>query len=356
MRAARAALLAAAFGLAAGPAPAAARAGASPRAACAPVALRPAGSIAPRPAGVRGPLLVLAGSGLSSLGDSVLAWMRAHVRGAPGVRAGNVLILKASSAERDYSDGFYARARFASVQEIFIPPCAPRRAVDAVAPAVGRADVVLFAGGDQAHYAAWKGSALIAAVRRAYARGAIVGGGSAGLAIQGAVVYDSVAADRLLPPDEDLGTARAVRDPLTPAISFTRGLFAWPPLRGTITDTHFVRRDRFGRLVAFLARIVRARPGAAPLGLGIDEGSVVLVEPDGTATLRRGRGRGAYLVRLRGAAPLARGEPLRARVEVAHVARDGARFDLAHRRPGVPWRLVGVDGARTPYAIPDPYR
>ena len=32
--------------------------------------------------------------------------------------------------------------------------------------------------------------------------------------------------------------------------------FAWPPLADTITDTHFVVRDRFGRTVVFIARII----------------------------------------------------------------------------------------------------
>ncbi len=323
---------------------------------CAPTVFAPAGTVGPA-AGVRGPLLVLSGAGLSNMAPAVLPWMRAHMRGPQTARAGNVVVLKASG-ERDYSDDFYARARFASVQEILIPPCAPRAAVDGIARYVDRADAVLFAGGDQSHYAAWKGSALIAAVRRLYARGGIVGGGSAGLAIQGAVVYDSAAADRLLPNDEDLATPLAVRDPLTPAISFTTDLFDWPPLRGTITDTHFVKRDRFGRLVAFLARIERERLGRMPFyGLGVDQGSVVLVEADGTATLRTQReDRGAYLVRMSAPPMLRRGAPLRAWVAVAHVARDGERFDLGRHRTSEPWRRIGVDGGRAPYYRPDPYR
>ena len=91
--------------------------------------------------------------------------------------------------------------------------------------------------------------------------------------------------------------------------------------------------------------------------LGIDEGSAVLVEPDGTATLRvKGKDRGAYLVRMTNAPPLAPGVPLRATVAVAHVARDGERFDLAHHRASEPWRTVTVDGRRTPFYDLDPYR
>lgn len=325
---------------------------------CTPTVFAPAGTRGAR-AGTRGPALVLAGAGLSNMSPAVLPWIRAHVRASHSRRAGNLVVLKASG-ERDYSDDFYARGDFAWVQEILVPPCAAPGDVDAVAPYVDDADAVLFAGGDQSHYTAWKDSALIRAVRRLHARGGIVGGGSAGLAIQGAVVYDSAAADRLHPNDDDYAvtTSNSVRDPLEPEISFTTGLFDWPPLRGTITDSHFVKRDRFGRSVVFLARIVHEQLARAPVyGLGVDEGSVVLVEPDGTATLRlKGKDRGAYLLRLTKRPRLMPGVPLRAVVDVAHVARDGERFDLAHQRASEPWRAVTVDGRRTPPYDVDPYR
>ncbi len=89
--------------------------------------------------------------------------------------------------------------------------------------------------------------------RRVYVRGGVVGGGSAGLAIQGAVIFDSVAADRF---DVETDTADAVAFPFEKSISFTTGLFSWPALSDTITDTHFVVRNRFGRTVVFLARII----------------------------------------------------------------------------------------------------
>lgn len=306
---------------------------------------------------------MLAGAGLSNVSAAVLPWIRAHVRGRRTGRAGNLVVLKASG-ERDYSDDFYARGNFAWVQEILIPPCAAPGEVDAIAAYVDDADAVLFAGGDQSHYTAWKNSALIRAVRRLHARGGIVGGGSAGLAIQGAVVYDSAAADRLHPNDDDYAvtTSNAVPNPLEPEISFTTGLFDWPPLRSTITDTHFVVRDRFGRSIAFLARIVHDHLAAAPVyALGVDEGSAVLVERDGTAVVRNNRtkhgiSRGAYLIRMTQAPVLAPGAPLRAAIDVAHVARDGERFDLAHHRTNEPWHRVVVDGSRTSPYDTDPYR
>jgi len=323
---------------------------------CTPLVFDAAGTYAPRTK-LGGPGLMLAGGGAeSSMPASALQWMSAHLGARGAKRAGNVVILRASGG-RESTEQFYSLGRFAFVEEILISPCVDRAGVDAMAAHVDRADAVFFSGGDQSHYAAWKGSKLIDAVRRLYARGGLVGGGSAGLAIQGALGYDSVAADRLHPGDDDYAvtTANALHDPLEPEISFT-ALFAWPPLRDTIADTHFHERNRFGRTVAFLARILHDGLGKAPYyALAVDRGSVVLVEPDGSALLRTTKdSTGAYLVRLDAPAPLAPGRPLRATVAVAHVARDGQHFDLQHKRPGVPWHAIAVDGARAPYYA-DPY-
>lgn len=329
---------------------------------CTPQVFRPDGS--PSHYALRGPGLVLSGGGFSSMPqDTVFTWMRARIDAPAGQRAGNLLVLKASGG-RDYTDDFYRVSRFSYVREIFIPPCATRAQVDAIAPYVDRADAVLFSGGDQSHYTAWKGSKLMAAVRRVYARRGIVGGGSAGLAIQGQVVFDSAAADRILPADQDVATADAVRNPYEPSISFTTGLFAWPPMNVTITDTHVARRNRFGRLTAFMARALRDRlvSGNAIYGVAVDEGAALLVDAHGIATLvRRSRdsdgyvSQGAWIVRGGSAQRIRPGAPLRYTVNVIHLTA-GQRYDLHAKRAmgGTPYRIT-VDGAKTPMYSKNPY-
>jgi len=312
------------------------------------------GTYAPTPR-LHGPGLLLDGAGISGSPPSSLAWLHRRLIGNDAQRGGNVVILRASYSDR-YDRPFWQYGRFASVQTVLIPPCATRTQVDTVARIIDRADAVYFAGGDQAHYVAWKGSAMIAAIERLYARGGVVGGGSAGLAIQGAVIYDSVVADRL---NLETTTRDAVNDPLEPRISFTTGLFVWPALRDTLTDTHFVARNRFGRSVVFLARILR--DGVLPrarrvYALGVDQGSAVVVDPDGTATLLNQTGaRGAYLVRADAPPSIASGRPFVYAVEVAHIAREGERFDLLHKRTAEPWYTVTVDGSHTSIYSRDPY-
>ncbi len=311
-----------------------------------------------------GPGLVLSGGGLAQMPEQVvLQWMRSRVSAPAHARAGNLIILKASGG-RDYTDRFYTLSRYASVREVLIPPCASRAGVDGVASLVDRADAVLFSGGDQAHYAAWKGSALIAAIRRVYARGGIVGGGSAGLAIQGQVIFDSVAADRVLPSDQDVATPDAVKDPYESSISFTTGYFDWPPLRGAITDTHVARRDRFGRLAAFMARALHEHLVAGPqvFGVAVDEGAALLVDARGIATLveraRESNGyvpRGAYVVEGGRAARLGKHRSLRYTVVVTHLSRPGSRYDLIDKHgAGMAYRVT-VDGSRKPFYSSDPY-
>lgn len=302
---------------------------------------------------LHGPGLLLDGAGASGSPDATLTWLHRRILGGDATRGGNVVVLRASYTNID-DKHFYNAGNFASVQTVLIPPCATRAQFDSVAPIVDGADAVYFAGGDQANYVRWKGSALIAAVKRVYARGGVVGGGSAGLAIQGAVVYDSVAGDRL---DQETHTADAVRDPFEPRISFTTGFFSWPALADTITDTHFIARDRFGRTVVFLARILHddLLPGASAVyALGIDEGSAVLVDPDGAATLVSNAGaHGAYLIRADTPPEITAGKPLRYTVSVSHISRNGERFDLLQKRSPEPWHYVTVDGSLTPpYTLP----
>lgn len=311
-----------------------------------------------------GPGLVLSGAGLTGMPyETVLPWLRSHVEAPSGARAGNLLILKASSG-RDYSDMYYRASKLQSIREIFIPPCASRSEVNALAQYAVRADFVLFAGGDQAHYVPWKGSLLMNAVTHVYMRGGIVGGGSAGLAIQGEVVFDSAAADRVLPDDKDVATPDAVANPYEPAISFTTGLFAWPPLRGYITDTHFARRDRFGRLAAFMARSIRDGlvSGNSMYGVAVDEDAALLVNAQGIATLvqrpREEDGyvpKGAYIVYGGPAQRIAPGKPLKYTVQVTHLTRPGQTYDLVHKRGQGTRYTVTVDGSKKPVYSRNPY-
>lgn len=129
---------------------------------------------------------------------------------------------------------------------------------------------IWFTGGDQTRLTAiLSGTNVLAAILRRYRAGAVVGGTSAGATI----MSDSMLTGNQRRPDS-LGyygdefpvIARRTIE-VVPGLGF---------LPGAIVDQHFLRRERHNRLLS----AVLERP--ALLGLGIDEGTAVEVEPDGT--------------------------------------------------------------------------
>ncbi len=328
---------------------------------CRPRVYAPLGTYARTVAPLHGPGLILEGGGTDI--DAEWHWAHDTISGGSKGRFGNVVVLRAGGSD-DYDPYIAPLGPFQSVRTVVIPHCLSRAQVDALAPYVDGADVVFFSGGDQADYAPWKGSKLIDAVRRIWTRGGVEGGTSAGLAIQGAVAYDSVAADRLHPNDDsfEVRTPDALRDPFEPEISFTSDMLQWPPLRNVITDTHFARRDRFGRLVTFLARIEQERhlPTGTFYGLAVDERSVLLTDRNGIATLAEYPGSGykttgAYLIHLVNVKQLVPGKPLIATVQVLHLDRPGAKLDLKSKQGDGPIYDVTLDGGKTPPYGRSPY-
>jgi cyanophycinase len=301
----------------------------------------------------RGPGLILMGG--STDVDAAFRWLRQTIAGRSGADGGDIVVLRASG-DNDYDKYIYGLARFNSVRTILLPPCAIAQDVSKAAAAVDRAQGVFFAGGDQANYVRWKGTPLAAAVQRLYDRGGVVGGTSAGLAIQGQFVFDAVSGDLT----HDVHTPDAVADPYEKAISFTEGLFDFPPLRGIITDTHFRARDRYGRLAAFMAVLVaRHRTAAGQISaVGVAEKSAVVVDRYGIGTLlMQGPGGRALFLRTGTAKQAVRGKPLiSSAIDTVLLDKPGQRFDLRLWCGDGKRYNVMVDGSRRPmYSPGNPY-
>ena len=101
------------------------------------------------------------------------------------------------------------------------------------------------------------------AVESVYARGGGVGGTSAGMAIQGEFTYDGCTGSAT--------SAEALANPYHRRVTFTYDFFHWANMQGTITDSHFVPRDRMGRTMAFLARQIKDGQAASALGVAVNE-------------------------------------------------------------------------------------
>lgn len=274
-----------------------------------------------------GPGLILMGGGSDV--DAAYAWA---ARRTPG---GDALVLRASGADGYQRYLFDEIGGFDSVETLLFS--SRSEASDPwVLDRVRGAELVYFAGGDQGRYVElWANTPLAALVTEAYARGATIGGTSAGEMILGDVIFSAMGGSVV--------SADALADPSSADITLVPRMFDLAPLRGVLLDSHFAQRDRYGRLVVFLAR------SGVRLALGVDEATALLVDAAGAAEVV---GRGAvYAV-----APVRVGAltaPLDG-VEVSSVAlRSGERITLPlGTTTGSASRVRVVAGALSPS---DPY-
>lgn len=293
-----------------------------------------------------GPGLVLMGGGSDV--DDAFRWAQRTLAGGGGVRRGDVVVLRATGGD-GYTSYLLGLAPFRSVQTLKLNPPATRADLALAADVLSRAEFVFFAGGDQAHYAAWAGTPLLAAVQQVYARGGVVGGTSAGLAILGEFSFDAIAAG-----PTSVTSSTALADPRSPLLSFSQNLFRFGPLRGVVTDSHFRVRDRLGRLVVFAARqhadgLVTRMPREV-LGLGVDEATALVVDASGQASLRlqrAGEG-GVWALRVAPARTLSAGQPLQAdQVQVTRLTDPSTHtFDLSTWCGTGPRYALSLDGGQ----------
>jgi cyanophycinase-like exopeptidase len=111
-------------------------------------------------------------------------------------------------------------------------------------------------------------------------------------------------------------------------VTLAKDFIDLPLLRNDLTDTHFAKRDRLGRSLGFLARIVQDNWSARPREIAVDEKSAVLVEPDGKSRVI-GPGRGAYFISITQRPDVCQAkQPLTMSNIRVHHAPGGQTFDL----------------------------
>lgn len=192
-------------------------------------------------------------------------------------RGGDFLVLRASGTDA-YNPYIKSLCRENSIATLVIPT--RQAAMDPfVERAIGSAAAIFIAGGDQANYINfWRGTPVERAVNRAIRRGVPFGGTSAGLAVLGEFAYS---AQNDSSNGTNLNSPTALADPFNHQVITVRNFLAIPVLRGIITDSHFHERDRLGRLLVFMARILQSGNVERIRGIGIDQHTAFLLDPDG---------------------------------------------------------------------------
>jgi cyanophycinase len=250
--------------------------------------------------------------------DDVFRWLCDKGNG------GDFLILRARGDD-DYNAYVNGLCQANSVATLIIPS---REAAEdpAVAEIIRKAEVIFIAGGDQANYIRWwKGTPVDEAINQGLAAGRPIGGTSAGLAVESEFVYGALG-DK--PDGPSLVSAQVLADPYTEQVTLVRDFLKAPHLENLITDSHFAKRDRLGRSLGFLARIMKDGWSQSPREIAIDEGSGIMVEADGKATVV-GTGKGAYFLRpMRAPEVCEKGAPLTLRDISVYRVKAGGHFDL----------------------------
>jgi cyanophycinase len=284
-----------------------------------------------RPAKTRAGLFLSGGGG-----DVTAAW-KWFVACAGG---GDIVVLRASGSDGYQSYIFEKIGGVDSVETIKFNDSSAARD-PRVLEIIARADGIFIAGGDQARYVRyWKDTPIGAALNAHLRAGKPLGGTSAGLAIMGQYYFAAL--------EDSITSDVALRDPFDRRATLGRDFIAAPELVGVITDSHFMARQRLGRLVVFLARLARDEKSPRVAGLGVDEGTALCVEPGGQSKVHTEKNGLVWLVvPTQPAAQLTAGQPLRlAGVQVIGLGPDStldlAKLDVV--RPAAMRRISALDG------------
>lgn len=171
-----------------------------------------------------------------------------YVRMGEASGGGDFVVLRASGAD-DYNAYIFELCRCDSVETIVFHD---REAANDpfVVAAIRRAEALFIAGGDQSRYVRfWQETPVEDAINSLANRPAPVGGTSAGMAALGEFVYSAMS-------DESLTAEVALADPYHRDVTLARDFLSAPGLRGVLTDQHLAERDRIGRTVVLLARLL----------------------------------------------------------------------------------------------------
>ncbi len=207
------------------------------------------------------PSLVLMGGGPDV--DAAFQWMIQKSGG------GNFVVIRATGTDA-YNPYIYAMGGIRSVETLIIPSRVA--ASDPfVLERVRNAEAVFIAGGDQSDYMRyWKGTPLDDALQELANRNIPVGGTSAGLAVLGQFIYTG--------ENQSVTSSAALADPYNRNVTLGRDFLTLPNMDWVITDSHLDSRDRIGRLVSFMGRLVKDGWTGTARGLGVDVETALLVE------------------------------------------------------------------------------
>jgi cyanophycinase len=237
------------------------------------------------PAPTLNPGLVLMGGGTDV--DAAFQWMCQRAGG------GDFVVIRTTGTDA-YNPYIQALCpQMDSVETIIITSVTGANSAY-VSSHIQNAEALWIAGGDQSTYVnLWRGTAVQTGVNFLLnSKLAPVGGTSAGLAVLSQFIYTGQLGS--------VTSSQALANPFHRYVTLDRDLFQSALGVDKLYDSHFVTRDRMGRSLTFLARIVNNGWAAQPRGIGVDEETALLVLTNGAVSMV-GSG-AAYFLQAPGAA------------------------------------------------------
>ncbi|MEN3326469.1 MAG: hypothetical protein V7638_1276 [Acidobacteriota bacterium] len=223
-----------------------------------------------QPSPTMSPGLVLMGGGTDV--DAAFQWMCQRAGG------GDFLVIRTTGTDAYNPYIQQLCPQMDSVETIIITSVTGANSAY-VSTQIQSAEALWIAGGDQSTYVAlWRGTAVQTGVNFLLnSKQAPVGGTSAGLAVLSQFIYTGAVGS--------VTSSQALANPFHRYVTLDRDLFQSSLGGNKLYDSHFVTRDRLGRSLVFLARIVNNGWATQPRAIGIDEETALLVLPTGAATM-----------------------------------------------------------------------
>jgi cyanophycinase-like exopeptidase len=264
------------------------------------------------------PGLALEGGGTDI--DLLYQWMAARADGVDATVSNNNLVLPSNATPQagnflvlgTLKDSAYDSYIYGLAQSVGIPlnsvatldvPSTEAANDPFVAQTIAKASAIFIMGGDQSTYVNdWQNTPVQAALDQAAAGGVPIGGTSAGVNVLGQYIYSAentkgaVSSDVLANPysseislDKNFLSVPSLSPPPQPI----QARAALPYLENTIIDPHFYERDRMGRTITFLARLVEDPQWSPPslpggptplpgtMAIAIDQSTALLIDTAG---------------------------------------------------------------------------
>lgn len=201
--------------------------------------------------------------------DQALQWMISRAKG------GDVVVIRASGST-GYNDYLYGLGPVNSVETLLIDS-REKALKESVGKRIREAEMLFIAGGDQWNYVRfWSNSEVSDAIRYLIDEKKVpIGGTSAGCAVLTGFIFDA-----------SHGSAYSkdvLKNPYDSTVSISKSFISLPFLGNAISDQHYSQRERQGRHVTFMARMLNDGKVEQAKGIGVDEKTALCIDRSGNA-------------------------------------------------------------------------